>query len=1091
MWIVRYALDRAYTIAVLAILLVLAGTMSLRKMSTDILPAVEIPTVNLVWTYAGLSAQEMAGKITSFAETATLNNVDDVLEVRSETSDGLAIVKIRFQPYVDLATALSQVSSVSQTILRRMPQGTTPPLVVRSSQSSQPIVNLVLGSDTLDNAALYDYARLTLRSQIQSIPGMRITLPYGGAPRQIMVDLDPAALQRHAITPAEVAQALAAQNLTLPAGVLREGSRELRVVLNASPERAADFESLPLRTAGDRVLTLGEIASVRDGGAVQTNVARLNGDNAVMVSIIKLGNASTVDILRQLQQRLPDVRAAAPAGMTIEPVFDQSVFVQAAIDTVVFEAVLVAALVATVVLLFVGSLRSTAIVLTSIPLALLASVAGLAATGQTLNLMTLGGLALAIGILVDNALVEIENINRRIALGEAVRPAVINSAREVVFPEFVSTLCICIVFLPMFLLTDVPAFVFKPMAMAVVFAMAASFLLSRTLVPMLANLLLPGELAARAARQQRGAPPPANERLHHAVETRLDRLRDGYQARLRGLMARPALAAALAGGLVLGTAGVAGGVSLLALEREFFPRTDAGLVRAYLRAPTGLRLEDTARLFADVQRSVRNALPPGAVASVVEVIGAPDPVNQAWVDSTVIGSFDGEIFLQLTRPGSTSVAEAEAMLRRVVAEQFPQLKLLMRPADTTGLTLAGNSPSTLDLRIVGRDVPGNRAIAQGLLEKLDALPAVEDAMLRQVRDQPAVLIEVDRTRALQLGVTQQQVASALLAALGSGGTVAPQFWSDNATNTSYPVQMIMPPLALTELQTLLNTPVRIAAGGEPVLLRNVASVRQTTTPANITRVTLAPAANVLANVNTRDLGAVAQEVQALIDEARTQLKPGNRIELLGQVELMQRAYADLAGGLLLAVVLVFLVQAANFQSWLLPLNAMAALPVALAGSALGLWVTGTPLSVPAMMGMIMVIGVSTANSVLITSFARDRLLAGDTPVQAALAAAGTRLRPVLMTALAMIVGVLPMALGLGEGSEQNAPLGRAVVGGLTLGLLGTLVLVPLLFTFCAQPRWRALQRQAAAAAPAPAGTQTPHDEPGRPSAGTAGWQGAD
>ena len=1068
MWIVRYALDRAYTIAVLAVLLVLAGTMSLRKMSTDILPSVDIPTVNLVWTYAGLSAQEMAGKITSFAEIATLNNVDDVLEVRSETTDGIGIVKIQFQPYVDIAVALSQVSSVSQTILRRMPPGTTPPLVVRSSQSSQPILNLVVGSDTLDNAALYDYARLNLRSQIQGIPGIRMTLPYGGAPRQVMVDLDPAALQRHGITPAEVGAALAAQNLTLPSGALREGSRELKVLINASPERATDFAALPLRAVGDRVLTLGEVASVRDGAAVQTQVARLNGANAVMVSVIKLGNASTVDIIRQVQERLPGVRAAAPPGMTIEPVFDQSVFVQAAVNTVLFEAVLVGTLVATVVLLFVGSLRSTGIVLVSIPLALLASVAGLSLTGQTLNLMTLGGLALAIGILVDNALVEIENINRRVATGEGVRSAVLGSAREVVFPEFVSTLCICIVFLPIFLLSGLPAFVFQPMALAVVFAMVASFLLSRTLVPMLAHLLLPGELARRAARG-----PSATERLHHGVETRLDRLRDRYTSRLGGLMARPTLAAGVAAAVVLGSATVAAGVTLVQLEREFFPRTDAGLVRAYLRAPTGLRLDETARLFADVQRSVREALPPGAVASVVEVIGPPDPVNQAWVDSTVIGSFDGEVFLQLARGGASpevSVAEAEATLRRVLAERYPQVRLLLRPADTTALTLAGASPSTVDVRVVGRDVPGNRAIAQSLMERLAASPGFEDTMLRQVRDAPAVLIEVDRVRALQLGVTQQQVANALLAALGSGGTVTPQFWSD-PTNTSYPVQVIMPPLALGELDTLLNTPVRVAPGGEPILLRSLATVRTQNGPANITRVTLAPALNVLANVSTRDLGAVAERVDALVAELSPQLKPGNRIELQGQVDLMRRAYADLAAGLALAVLLVFLVQAANFQSWLLPLNAMAALPVALSGAALGLWVTGTPLSVPALMGMIMVIGVSTANSVLITSFARDRLMAGDTPLQAALAAAGTRLRPVLMTALAMIVGVLPMALGVGEGAEQNAPLGRAVVGGLTLGTFGTLVLVPLLFTFCARPRWRALQRQrgaepASSAAPA-------------------------
>ncbi|MBL0719814.1 efflux RND transporter permease subunit [Piscinibacter sp. Jin2] len=1053
MWIVRYALDRAYTIAVMALLIVLAGVLSARKMSTDILPSVDIPSVNLIWTYPGLSAAEMAGKLTSFSEIAVLNNVDDVLEVRSETTDGIAVVKIDFQPQADIAVALSQVTSVSQTILRRMPPGTTPPLVVRASQSSQPILNLVLGSATLDDAALYDYARLALRSQIQNIPGVRMTLPYGGAARQVMLDLDPAALQRHGLSAADVGAALGAQNLTLPAGALREGERELKISLNASPERAGDFADLPIKRIGERLIRLGEVASVRDGPAVQTNLARLNGDNAVMVSILKLGNASTVDIVRQIRERLPEIRAAAPPGMTIEPVFDQSVFVQAAVDTVAFEGVLVGSLVAAVVLIFIGSLRSTAIVLTSIPLALLASVAGLAATGQTFNLMTLGGLALAIGILVDNALVEIENTNRHIALGETVREAVLKSAKEVVFPEFVSTLCICIVFLPIFLLTGVPAYVFKPMALAVVFAMAASFLLSRTLVPMLAHVLLPGELARR---QRKGL--NLSERLHHHVEHGLDALRDRYVARLSGAMQRlgPGLVAVILG---VATLLALGGYAASQLQREFFPRTDAGLIRVYLRAPTGLRLEETARLFADVQRAIRAELPPGELASVVEVIGAPDAINQAWVDSTVVGSFDGELYLQLKPGPRTPVVETEARLRRLLAERFPHVLVLMRPADTTGLTLAGASPSALDLRIVGRDGPGNRAAARQLAEDLKALDGVEDVALRQVPDLPQIHLEIDRARALQYGITQQQVANAVLAALGSGNTVAPQFWSDTATGTSYPVQLIIPPLAIDSVETLLNTPLRLADNGEPILLRAVATATPRTVPANVSRVTLAPALNVLGNVSTRDLGGVADAVAPHLAEAQAQLKPGNRIEMRGQVQLMQQAYRDLAGGLALAVLLVFLIQAANFQSWLLPLNAMAALPVALAGAAAGLWLTATPLSVPALMGMIMVIGVSTANSVLITSFARDRLDAGDTPRDAALAAAGARLRPVLMTALAMIVGVLPMALGHGEGGEQNAPLGRAVVGGLIFGTFGSLVLVPLLFSRCAMPRWRALQRR--------------------------------
>lgn len=1058
MWIVRYALDRAYTIAVMALLTVLAGVLAARSMSSDILPSVDVPTVNMIWTYPGLSAPEMAGKLTSFAEIATLNNVDDIVEVRSETSDGIAVVKIEFQPQADIGIALSQVTSVSQTILRRMPPGTTPPLIVRSSQSSQPIVNLVLGSDTLDEAALYDYARLQLRSQVQNIPGVRMTLPYGGAARQVMVDLDPAALQRHGLSAAEVGAALAAQNLTLPAGALREGERELKIVLNASPERAEDFARLPIRRVGDRVLRLGELAAVRDGPAVQTNLARLNGDRAVMISLLKLGNASTVDIVRALRERLPEIRAAAPAGLRIEPVFDQSVFVQAAVDTVIFEAVLVGALVALVVLVFLGSLRSTLIVLTSIPLALLASVAGLAATGQTFNLMTLGGLALAIGILVDNALVEIENTNRHIALGEPVREAVLRSAQEVVFPEFVSTLCICIVFLPIFLLSGVPAYVFKPMALAVVFAMLASFVLSRTLVPMLAHTLLPGELARR---RRRG--PNAPERLQHRVEQGLDGLRDRLVGALGRRMARGAAGALLPALLLAGALG-AGGLAASQLQREFFPRTDAGLIRVYLRGPTGLRLEDTAALFADVQREVRASLPPGELDSVVEVIGAPDAINQGWVDTTVVGSFDGELYLQL-RPGPRRpLAEVEAGLRRLLAERFPQLTVLLRPADTTGLTLAGPSPSALDLRLVGRDGPGNRAAALRLAEGLRAQPGVEDVGLRQVPDLPQVHLEIDRERATQLGLSLQQVAQTVLAALGSGGTVSPQFWSDPATGTSYPVQLLLPPLQLASVETLLDTPLRVAEGGEIIPLRAVATATPRSAPANVTRVTLAPALNVLANVSTRDLGGVAAALQPLVDEVQASLKPGNRIEMKGQVQLMQQAYRDLAGGLALAVLLVFLVQAANFQSWLLPLNAMAALPVALAGSALGLWLTGTPLSVPALMGMIMVIGVSTANSVLITSFARDRLMDGLAPRDAALAALAARLRPVLMTALAMVVGVLPMALGHGEGGEQNAPLGRAVIGGLLLGTAASLVLVPWLFQRCAAPRWRALQAARAAAA---------------------------
>ena len=1040
MWIVRYALSRPYSIAVLAILLVLVGTLSARRMSTDILPRVDTPSVNLIWTYNGLNAREMAAKISSFSELSVLNNVDDVLEVRSETTDGVAIVRVDFQPYVQIDLAITQITAVSQTILRRMPVGTSPPLVVRNSPTSQPVLNLVLSSDTLDDSGLFDFARLQLRSQIQTIPGIRLTLPYGGASRQVMVELDPKALQTFGLTAADVSAAVSAQNLTLPSGSLREGRTEFKVALNASPNAVAEFTELPIRQVDGRVVRLADVASVRDGPAVQTNLVRLNGANAVQVSLLKLGGASTVDIVDQVLARLPEIRAAAPPGMRIEPLFDQSVFVRAAVRSVLHEAVLVGLLVAAVVLLFIGSLRSTLVVLTSIPLALLGSVACLYASGMTFNLMTLGGLALAIGILVDNALVEIENCNRRIARGEPVREAILNSAGEVVFPEFVSTLCICIVFLPVFWLSGVPAYVLKPMACAVVFAMVFSFLLSRTLVPCLAYLLIPAELKRRELRG-----PDAAERAHRHVERALNLLRDVYVTLLQRVAVRPGLLLWLV--LAVVALGAWGGSHL---EQGFFPRTDAGLMRLHVRAPSGLRLEETARILSDVQLAIRELVPADEIDVIAEVVGQPDAVNLGWVDSAALGSFDGEIYVQL-KPRHAPIERYQAALRRKLAADFPQLVTFFRPADTTALTLAGASPTDIDFRLVGRDVPGNREAAATLMAALKRIPGVEDVTLRQVFDLPQMFIEIDRARALQLGVTPQQVSTAVLAVLGTSGTVSPNYWGDPVTGTSYPVQVIATPLSLDSAQTLMNTPVRLGPNGQTVMLGSVATLKQRRVPATVSRVTLAPAINVLANLSTEDLGGVLRAIEPTLVELRAAQKPGNKIELRGQGQTMNLAYGELASGLLLAIVLVFLVQAVNFQSWLLPLNAMAALPLALSGAVLGLWITGTPLTVPALMGMIMVVGVSTANSVLITSFARDRVAEGFSPRHAAIAAARMRLRPVLMTAAAMVLGVLPMALALGEGGEQNAPLGRAVIGGLLLGTAATLLLVPLLFTRLARP----------------------------------------
>jgi multidrug efflux pump subunit AcrB len=1056
MWIVLFALRYKYTVGVLGILILLFGVMSARTMSTDILPRVESPEITIVWSYAGLNAREMAAKMTSFSEIATMNNVDDLREVRSETSNGVALVKLKFQPYADINTALAQTTSVSQTIIRRMPQGATPPLIVRTSPSSVPILQMVVSSPTMTGGQLFDYARLSLRAALQSVPGMRISLPYGGASRQVMVDLVPEALNAFNLSAADVGAAVSRQNLTLPSGTLREGGRELPVELNASPESIQEFLDIPVRSVDGRTILLRDVADVRDGEALSTNIARLNGQNAVMISILKLGNASTVDIIDGIRARLPEIRAAAPPGMSIEPIFDQSVFVRAAVDGVEKEILLVGGLVALVVLLFLGSWRSTLIVLTSIPLALLCSVIGLKLAGATFNLMTLGGLALAIGILVDNALVEIENIKRQIALGKPVRQAIIDGAREVAFPEFVSTLSICIVFLPIFLLSGTASFVFRPLALAVVFAMIASYLLARTLVPTLASIILPAEVAAEQKRQGQG--PRGLALAHHGVEAAVARLA-AFQARVLGfLMPRKVLIL-----LPVAAALALGWFAARDSGREFFPRTDAGLIRLFVRVPSGVRIEETARVLADIQREIRALIPPAELQFVVENIGAPSSVNQAWVETTSISSADGEILVQLHGEHGPS-ADYENRIRAMLAAEFPQVQAFFRPADATSQTLAAGAPTTFEVRFMGRDIPGNLALARSLRESLAKVPGAVDVTLREVLDQPGYAIRVDRARAATFGITVQDAAAALLAALGSGSSVAPGYWADPATGSSYDVQVIAPPARLDGVESLLNLPIRPAAGGEPVPLRAFATAVEKRAPASVSRTTLQPTFTVVANASGRDLGSLTAELEGMLAGLRAKQKPGNKIELHGQAALMKSAYGELIGGLGLAAVLVFLVMVVNFQSWTLPFVAVSGLPVAVAGALSGLWATGTPLSVPALMGIIMVVGVSTANSVLVSSFARDRFDQGASAAAAALEAAATRLRPVLMTALTMILGVVPMAIGQAEGGEQNAPLARAVIGGLMFGTLASLFVVPLAFA-AVRARFHPKPREAAAAFP--------------------------
>ncbi|MFT3761878.1 MAG: efflux RND transporter permease subunit [Pseudoxanthomonas sp.] len=1061
MWIVEYALNRRYTIGVLAILILLFGALAARRMPTDILPEVGIPSINLIWTYNGLPAAEVAAKMTSFSEAAILNSVDDIRQVTSTTINGAAIVRIDFQPTVSLDRALGQITSVSQTILRRMPPGTSPPLVVRNNVSSTPVLQLVLSSDSLTEAQLYDYARLQLRSQIQTIPGIRMTLPYGGTPRQIMVDLDPQALQIHGLTPADVTGALERGSPTLPSGSIREGTREMQISLETSPATAAGFLDLPIATRNGNVIYVRDVANVRDGGALQTNVARMDGASAVSVALIKLGGASAVQIVHSVREKLPEILASAPPGMRIEPIFDQSVFVDNAIGSIRHEALLVGLLVAFVVLVFIGSWRSSAIVLSAIPLALLASVAMLNLLGYTFNVMTLGGLALAIGILVDNAVVDVENTNRNIAEGRPVREAILQSAREVVFPELVSTICICIVLTPILLMTGLSAWVFTPLALAVIFAMLASFLLSRTLIPVLCYLLLPADVETR--KRPRRAFDKLLLAVNHRVEHILESLRERHHALLLRLGHHGGvltLCALLLFGL--------GALAALGLGREYFPQVDAGQIRLQVRLPAGARVEETAKRLAEIQREIRDIVPANELQTVYEQIGAPDAINLALVDSAVVGAFEAEVQLQLKSPHAPS-AEYLAKIRERVAEKFPDVKVFERPPDATSRTLSGGAVGAFEVQLIGRDVAGNLAAAREIEARLKQLPGAVDVTLRQVLDLPEYRVSIDRSRAAQLGISAQDASRAVLAVLGSAGTVSPVYWVDNASAQSYTVQVQAPPAEMHDLETLLNTPVRIGGDGAAVLLRNIATVTPRAVPASLQRTTLAPTISVIANVQGSDLGAVQDRLTKITDEIGAKLKPGNRIEIAGQAGEMQRAYGELATGLVMSALLVFLVLVVNFQSWILPLAAMSGLPLAIAGAAVALFVTGTPLSVPALMGVMMVIGVSTANSVLVTSFVRDLIAAGHDPEAAAYEAAATRLRPVLMTASAMVLGIVPMALGLGEGGEQNAPLGRAVIGGLLFGTPATLVLVPSILAVLGRRRKRAESPVTAEADPAGAG----------------------
>ena len=1034
MWIVRLALRRPYTFIVMGLTILLLGVFAIVTTPTDIFPEIEIPVVSVIWSYDGLTSEDMASRITTFSEYTISSAVSDVRTIESQTYPGVAVIKIYFQPNVKVEAALAQVTAISQTIIRRMPPGAVPPLIIQYNASSVPIIQLALSGKTLSEAQLYDYGIYRIRQQIAPIPGITLPLPYGGKPRQIMVDLDPQALLSKGISAADVSNAVSLQNLTLPSGTVKLGPQEYRVSLNSSPDAVAALNDLPVKYVNGAVLYVRDVGHVRDGFAVQTNIVRQDGRRSVLLTVIKKGGASTLTIAKQLKALLPTIRASAPPGLEIKELFDQSLFVRAAIAGVLTEGAIAAFLTGLMILLFLGSWRSTLVVITSIPLSILTSLAILSAIGQTLNVMTLGGLALAVGILVDDATVEIENIHRNLGLGTRLVQAILDGAQQIATPAFVSTLAICIVFVPVLFLTGPAKYLFTPLAMAVVFAMLASYVLSRTIVPTLVRYLLASE------RHGESGPSPFG-RVHDAFQRRFERLRAAYVAALEQALAQR--------GRVLGAFAivvVSGLVLLPFVGRDFFPTVDTGQFRLHVRAPAGTRIEETEQVFADVEASIRRIIPKDEITAVIDNIGQPQSINLAFTDSVTLGPSDGEILVSLNPERHRPTERWMKKLRETLPREFPGVTFFFQPADMVSQILNFGLPAPIDVQVTGFNQAKTHEIALDVAARMARIPGAADVHLHQVVNAPSLQVNVDRSRAAELGLTQRDVANSFLVSLSSSAVVTPNYWSDPRSGINYVVAVQTPQSRVDSVNSLMNTAVTPSAVGQSQLLSNLATLERREVPAVISHANVQPAFDVHANVQGRDLGGVAAAVQKIVAEYRGKLPPGHAIAVRGQVESMNSAFVRLGLGLIFAVALVYLLMVVNFQSWLDPFIIITALPAGFAGIVWMLFVTHTTFSVPALMGAIMSVGVATANSILMVTFANDQMLEGRDPRAAALAAGATRLRPVLMTALAMIIGMMPMALGLGEGGEQNAPLGRAVIGGLSVATFATLFLVPIIYS---------------------------------------------
>ena len=1050
MWIVRIALKRPYTFVVLALLILMVGPLTIARTPTDIFPNIDIPVVTVVWNYGGLSADEMSTRITSIYERNLTTTVNDIEHVESQSLRGIAIVKVFFQPGAKIDLAVAQVTASAQSQLRQLPPGTQPPFILMYNASTVPVLQLALSGKNLSEQQLFDIAVNFLRTQLASVQGAQIPYPYGGKQPQIQVDLIPEAMQAKHLTPADVVNAISVQNLILPAGTQKLGSTEYDVDINASPKTIEELNDLPIRTVGSNTIYIHDVAHVRDGFPPQTNIVRVDGSRAALLTIQKVGNASTLDIINNVKKALPLIEASLPPELEIKPLADQSVFVQASISGVLREALIAACLTALMILVFLGSWRSTVIIAVSIPLSILSSIIVLSALGETINIMTLGGLALAVGMLVDDATVAIENINWHLEHGKDLEPAILEGSDQIATPAFVSTICICIVFVPMFFLTGVARYLFVPMAEAVVFAMLASYVLSRTLVPTMAKYLL-------RAHEVHGAGAPSRNPfvlIQRTIDRGFVRMRDGY----RGLLGRCVGSRRLFAALFLGAC-----VASLALVQwvgeDFFPAVDGGQFKLHLRASSGTRIEETAILADHVEDALHEIIPARELAGVIDNIGLPySGLNLSYSTSAPIGPGDADIMVSLGK-GHRPTAEYIHDLRMSLPKRFPGVTFSFVPADIVTQILNFGLPAPIDIQVVGRNMLANRAFAGKLVTKLAQVPGIADLRVQQEFNQPRLHLEIDRTRAAQIGLTQRDVATNLLISLSGSSQTTPTWWLNPKTGVSYAVATQTPQYRVASLQDLGNIPMTGAARGQT--LQGLATVTRDVGTQVASHYNVQPVIDIYGAAQGRDLGSVARDINPILAAAQKDLPRGSQIIVRGQIDTMTTSFVGLLAGLALAIVLVYLLIVVNFQSWLDPFIIISALPAALAGIVWFLFLSHTTFSVPSLTGAIMCMGVATANSILVVSFAKDQLAEGVDAARAAIEAGFTRFRPVLMTALAMIIGMVPMAFGLGEGGEQNAPLGRAVIGGLALATVATLFFVPSVFALLhgrkAAPQGPALQ----------------------------------